>query len=498
MNFADVIKNETKWTLTENGAVALNTTSNKVLDLFSTIGSLRETSDERITTLVSEAYSENPDLAMKTLFWARDIRGGAGERNVFRVAIKWLATYHPDSVRKNIKYFGEYGRFDDLYCLVGTPVENDMWTYVRSQLITDMKMYQAGESVSLLAKWLKTADASSANTRKMGIYTAKKLGLSVYVYKRMVRKLRKRIKIVESQMCAQDWDKIQYDEVPSRASMIYRDAFKRHDEERYSNFINKAISGEVKINASTLYPYDLIEKYESDGWRSYWKEEDASLEALWKNLPNYVEPGTNAVVIADTSGSMMGRPMNSAIGLAIYFAERNTGPYHNLWMNFSTHPSWQQLRGETLQQKLHSINMDNWDGSTNMEAAFRLVLDTAIKNGVKPEEMPKSIIVISDMEINTWGGWGSGGQSYLLGSWTFYDKMRADFAAHGYEIPQVIFWNVNSRHDVFHADSTHKGVVLCSGQSTSTFKTLMNSINETPVEYMMRVLGAERYAVIAA
>lgn len=487
MNFAEAIKNEQKWTLTENGAVALNTTSNRVLDLFSTVGALRNTTPERITTLVSEAYNEDPDLTMKTLFWARDIREGAGERNTFKIAMTWLANHHPESVRKNICYFGEYGRFDDLYCLVGTPVEDDMWKFVRSQLVEDMRNCTDGKSISLLAKWLKTADASSAATRKLGIYTAHKLGLSVYVYKRMVRKLRKYLKIVESQMCAQEWNKIEYDTVPSRASMIYRSAFKRHDEERYDAFINKVLSGETKMNADTLYPYDIIrDMWRIRSWQSF--KEDATIEALWKNLPNYVEPGTNAVIIADTSGSMYGQPIFSSVGLAVYFAERNTGAYHNLWMNFSSRPTWQQLKGETLAQKLNNIDMDNWGSSTNVEAAFNLVLSTAITNHVPKSEMPKAIIVITDMEFDNCGG------RY----WTFYDKMKATYEAYGYEIPQVIFWNVNSRHDVFHADSNRKGVILCSGQSTTTFKTILNSINETPTEYMLRVLNAERYAVIAA
>lgn len=480
MNFAEAVKNESKWTRTENGAMALNTTSDKVLDLFSTVGALRNTTDERITTLVSEAYNENTDLTLKTLFWARDIREGAGERNVFRVAIKWLANYHPDSVSKNIQYFGEYGRYDDLYCLIGTPVEDEMWSYVRAQLIEDMRNCTAGKSISLLAKWLKTADASSDNTRKLGIYTAKKLGLSVYIYKRMVRKLRKHIKIVESQMCAKEWDQIQYDEIPGRASMIYRKAFKRHDEERYNAFIQKAVSGEAKIHSETLYPYDLV--------RQAFNREDMTAEAQWRQLPNYVEPGTNAIVIADTSGSMWGQPICSAVGLALYFAEHNTGAYHNLWMNFSDSPAWQTVRGETLHQKINNACNAHWGMNTNAEAAFDLILSTAIENKVSATEMPKSIIIISDMEFDYCGG----------ARWTFYDRMRAKFAAHGYEIPNVIFWNVNRRHDVFHADKNRKGVILCSGQSTTTFKSILNSINETPTEYMMRVLGGERYAAIAA
>lgn len=487
MDFASAIKNEQKWTRTENGAVALNTTGDAVLNLFSTIGSLRQTDNNRIETLVSEAFAEDPLLTMKCLFYCRDIREGLGERNTFKVAIKYLANKHPEAVEKNINLFGEYGRYDDLYCLVGTPVEDKMWEVVSEQLKADMAAYSENKPVSLLAKWLKTADASSSKTRKMGIYTAQKLGLSVYIYKRLVRKLRKYINITESQMCAQEWDKIDYAAVPSRASMLYRNAFKKHDAMRYNEFINKVNCGEAKINAATLYPYDLIEKYRGGYWSSYWRtNEDAAIEALWKNLPNYVQPGTNAVVIADTSGSMLGRPMNSAVGLAVYFAEHNTGAYHNLWMTFSSCPTWQRLQGQTLCQKLNSMNMHGWDNNTNLRAAFELVLNTAINNRVSPDEMPKSIIVISDMEIDYCGD----------REWTFYDKMKARFAQFGYEIPQIIFWNVNSRHDVFHADSKRKGVILCSGQSTTTFKNLINSVGMTPVEYMKNVLNSERYEAV--
>lgn len=489
MNFANAIKNEQKWTRTENGAVALRTTGEKVLDLFSVVGALRDTDKTRIETLVAEAYNDNPDLTVKTLFYGRDIRGGGlGERETFKIAMQYLAKHHPESVRKNIEYFGEYGRFDDLYCLIDTPVEKDMWEYVKVQLGADMKALIAGKSsISLLAKWLKTADASSPKTRKLGIYTAKNLGMNVYTYKRVIRKLRKHLNIVETKMCENKWGDIQYDQVPGRASMIYRKAFKRHDEDRYDEFLNAVNKGEKKINASTIYPYDLVEKYRNRYW-GWMGAEDPTVEALWNNLPNYVEPGTNAVVMADTSGSMSGRPLNSALGLAIYFAERNTGAYHNLWMTFSSCPRWQELRGETLNQKLNNLDMRGWQMNTNLQAAFELVLETAIKNHVSRNEMPKSIIVISDMEID----------AACSARWTFYDQTRARFAQYGYEIPQIIFWNVNSRHDVFHADSTRKGVILCGGQSATTFKTLINSIGMTPVEYMMSILNDDRYKPIKA
>ena len=496
MNFAEAIKNEQKWTRTENGAVALNTTGTALLDLFSTIGALRERNQIEIETVVEEAYKEDTLNTVKCIFYARDIREGLGERNTFRIALKYLANHHPEAVKDNIHLIAEYGRWDDIYCLVGTPCEDAMWEVVKNQLKEDIKNLNAGKPISLLAKWLKTVDTSSEESKKLGRLTAQKLdlvndkeGWKKYTpYRFYLKNLRSYLKIVEKNMCSNDWDKINYEEVPSRASMIYRNAFRQHDEERYDNFINAVNSGEKKINASTLYPYDIIEKYNSGSWyRQYWsKEEDPTVEALWKNLPNYVQPGTNAVVIADTSGSMIGRPMSSAVGLAIYFAQRNTGAYHNMWMNFSSNPSWQVIKGTQLYQVLNNIDMDNWNGSTNLQAAFNLVLETAIKNHVSVDEMPKSIVVISDMEID----------NCCYSRWTFYDQMRARFAQYGYEIPQVIFWNVNSRHDVFHADSTRKGVILCSGQSTTTFKNLINSIGMTPVEYMMSVLGSKRYEAV--
>lgn len=495
MNFAEAIKNEQKWTRTENGAVALNTTSIALLDLFSTIGALRERNQVEIETMVEEAYKEDALNTVKCLFYARDIREGLGERNTFRIALKYLANNHPEAVKDNIHLIGKYGRWDDIYCLIGTPCEEAMWVVVASQIHKDIEDMNAGKPISLLAKWLKSVDTSSEESKRLGRLTAEKLYLvnpssdwkRYTPYRFYLKNLRSYLKIVEKNMCNNTWDKINYEEVPSRASMIYRNAFNKHDKERYSEFINAVNSGEKKINASTLYPYDIIEKYVNWGWGSYWsKEDDLTVEALWKNLPNYIKPGTNAVVIADTSGSMAGRPMNSAVGLAIYFAQRNTGAYHNLWMNFSSNPSWQIIKGTQLYQILNNINMGNWNSSTNLHAAFNLILDTAIKNHVSADEMPKSIIVISDMEIDQCGD----------RNWTFYDLMRARFAFNGYEIPQVIFWNVNSRHDVFHADSNRKGVILCSGQSTTTFKNLINSIGMTPVEYMMSVLGSNRYEAI--
>ena len=487
MNFAEAANKKSDFTKTENEAVALNTSGNKCLDFYSSVGSLREADDIRITRLFAEAFQEDSLLATKIVFYGRDIRGGLGERKTFRKLIKYMAEYHPETLRPNLNLIGYYGRFDDLYSLIGTPLEKEMWKTMKEQFDIDVLNMVDKKEVSLLAKWIKTADASSPNTRKLGIKTAHELGYSVYEFKRLVRELRQYINITERYMSANEWDRIEYSKVPSRAMMTHRKAFINHDETRFSEFINKTLIGEEKINSSTLYPYDLIEKIVNyDYWNGFKIKEDKTVEAQWKQLPDYVDSNTSAIVMADTSGSMYGRPLCSALGLAIYFAERNKGAYHNLWMSFSSYPKFHSLKGETLAQKLSSIDMEDWQMSTDLKAAFDLILDVAIKNKVSQDEMPKSIIVISDMEIDRCGN----------KEWTFYDKMSHKFKKNGYKIPSIVFWNVNSRHDIFHADSTRKGVQLVSGQSTSTFKNLMNCIDKTPVEAMLYTLNSERYNLI--
>ena len=409
---------------------------------------------------------------------------GLGERETFRKLIRYAAINHPECVEPNIHLIGLYGRFDDLYSLVGTPLEDKMWAYMRSLFAADLELMEAGQPCSLLAKWIKTPDASSPHTRALGIKTAMKLGYSVYDFKRKLRALRKYLDIVEIKMSARKWAEINYSVVPSNAMMKHRKAFWKHDEEGMRRFIEAVDKGEVKINASTLFPYDLVEKI-LDFW-NYKVKEDPVVEAQWKALPNYVEPGTNALVIADTSGSMEGRPMASALGLAVYFAERNTGAYHNLFMSFSSRSTVHELKGETLAQKLESIDMSDWNGSTNLWLAFTNVLEIAVKNAIPKDEMVKSLIVITDMEIDP----------YIVGDWTFYDAMKDIYASNGYDIPNVVYWNVNSRHDVYHADSDRKGVQLVSGQSASTFKQLVGGIGMTPVEMMLKVLNNGRYDLV--
>ena len=485
MNFAEAAKMNAVFTRTENGAVALNTTGDARLDFFGVAGSLRTAEETRITRLFSEAWKADPLFATKIAFYARDVRGGLGERQTFRTLLKYMAEFHPQALRLNLDLIGVYGRYDDLYSLIGTSMENEMWEAMKKQFEEDRENLRAGNTVSLLAKWIKTADASSETTRKLGILTAKRLGYSVYEFKRLVRAMRKQIGIVEALMSAGRWDEIRYSAVPSRAMMIYRNAFMKHDAERYGQFVKKAV--ETVIHSAALYPYDIMEKVLKIGYSGRRVVHDETLEAQWRQLPNYVKAGTNALVIADTSGSMYGRPLATSVGLAVYFAERNTGAYHNMFMSFSGTSRIHMLKGETLAQKVAGIDMHDWECNTNLRAAFEHVLEIAEKNHVSQDEMPKSLIVISDMEIDYCGN----------KDWTFYEKMSIRFRKHGYQIPNIVFWNVASRHDVFHADKHRAGVQLVSGQSTSVFRQVMQCVGMNPVEAMEKIINSERYAAIA-
>ena len=485
MNFSEAMRVESKWTKTENGADAKNTTDSALLDMFATIGSMRERSEDEIIQKFELAFQEDPLGAMRCLFYARDVRGGLGERRVFRVLLPYIAKEHKTELDKNLRLVPEYGRYDDLYSLINTKLEERMWDVIATQLLKDKVNMQKGNPVSLLAKWLKKADSKNPNTKKLGILTAKKLGMSVYDYKRLCVKLRRHIDVVEQRMSANEWDTINYPAVPSRAMMCYREAFSRHDQKRFDEYLDRVQSGEQKINSSTLYPYDIVEKI------LYGYEDSKVLEAQWGNLPDYVDGDVNAVVMADVSGSMSwngGRPLATSIGLAIYFAERNKGAYHNLFMTFSGDPQFVRLKGETITQKIRFALKAKWGCNTDLEAALMKILDVAIKNHCSQEEMPKSLIIISDMEIDDVDG-----QNHRE---NFYDYVSRVYEANGYKIPNVVFWNVDSRHDVFLADKNCKGVQLVSGQSASTFKNLIGCVDKTPVEMVYSVLNSERYQAI--
>lgn len=500
-NFIKSIKNETNETLTENGAVAYRTTNSDLLDLFAVIGALRTRPSQEIETKFIKAFAEDQLLAMKMLFYARNIRGGLGERRTFRILIKYLANYHQEIMAKNINLVPIFGRWDDLYEFVKTPLEDLAFDVIKNQLEADLAALEVGKQISLLAKWLKSTSGVSIESAKLGKLTAKKLHYSYKEYRQILSKLRKQLNIVERNMSKNEWDKIVYNEVPSLAMKKYRNAFGEHNLIKFKEYIEKVKSGEEKINAKTLYPYDIMEAAGlSENWRSSnfsFDKWDEVLEEQWKALPNYIEGNNNILVMADTSGSMSGRPICTSIGLAIYFAERNNGPWHNNFMTFSSKPNFVELKGLNLAEKVRSIPaiVDN----TNIEAAFNLVLQTAINNKLTQEDMPKAIVIISDMEFD--GATGTRyssiyGNTEIARQNKLMDEIAMRFQRHGYIIPKIIYWNVDSRQDVYHGVCEQKNIAMVSGQSVSAFRSVLMAVDEDPYNTMLKTLNDSIYDVV--
>lgn len=502
MDFATAMYREGTHKLTENGAFAYDSTvQGALLDLFSQIGALRPRTDREIEQKFAAAFREDKLLATKMLFYAGDIRqGGLGERRTFRICLHWLAENHPEIVNKNIELIPYFNRFDSWFVLCGTKCEKLMWENVAKTLTEDMKAYNASTAkkivpVSLLAKWMPSENTSSVKTRQMAMKAMRALHLEPRKYRKMLSALRKHINVVERQMSAGEWGLIDYAKVPSYAMHNYGSAFAKHDHERFDAYLKSVSKGEVKINAATLYPYDLVEKYMNTrevgthyGDCFVARNENAVVEAQWKALPNYLTKPMNTVVMADVSGSMHGRPMATSIGLAIYLAQRNVGAYRNQYMTFTDQPHFVNIKeGASLLENVQKVASAGVGYSTNLEKAFQEVLDVAVANKVPANQMPKTFVVISDMEIDHYMRPGR--------HWDFLKVMEARYNAKDYALPRIILWNVNARKDT--VLSQDENTIFISGQSPSSFKALCQNLDGiTAYELMLQVLNGKAYAKV--
>ena len=487
MNIIEAMAREQNYKLTENGAVALKSTLDKTIDFFGVMGAMRNRSEQDIVEMFLEAFAENEETALKMLFYLRDVREGLGERNTFRVICRYLADHRTEAMRRNLNYIPEYGRWDDMYVFVGTKLEKDAFEIMLAQFKRDCENCLAGNKISLLAKWLKSANSKNKETRKLGLLTIKYFGTTETDYRKVLSTLREYLNVTEQKMSANEWDRIDYESVPSVCHNRNRNAFARHDEERYVKFLEAVSNGKSKINANALFPYDIVGKYISNGRWGIGTDLDQTLEAQWKALPNYVEEGKNYLIMADVSGSMSGRPMDTSIGLGLYFAEHNKGEFANRFMTFSSKPELVYFDPRlTLSERVARALRANWGMSTDLEAAFMLLLNSAVRNNVPSEEMPEALIVITDMELDAYSGRRSN---------NFTEEMRRRFEARGYKLPTLVWWNVNARTNTFHAEATDD-VRFVSGSSASVFKDLCDNLGSSPRDLMLRILYSERYEQI--
>ena len=500
MGFIDSIKNEldNETCLTENGAVGFRTTGRKLLDLNFSTASLRNATDEQIANKFMDAYWENPELAMRWLFYCRDIRGGLGERRTFRVVLKNLAQDKPEIVRSVIKFTAEYGRFDDLWCLLDTNLKNDVLAVVKEQFDVDRTNMRNNAPISLLAKWLPSENASSAETKRYGTMIREWYGLSHRDYRKMLSEMRKYIDVVERKMSAKQWGEINYESVPSRANLIYNKAFLRNDEERRREYLNALEKGEVKINAGTLFPHDIVHKYMNGNiFIVDVLPTDSALESLWKALPNTIQDNDNTIVVADGSGSMTCRidpnssvtALDVANALAIYFSERSSGEFKNKYITFSERPQLVDFsNAKTLRNKIQIALRHSECADTNIEATFDLILRTAVNGNMSQEDMPRNILIISDMEFNEAVGFNKPDE-------TLFATISKKYEKHGYKLPRLVFWNVNSRTGTVPVKENELGIALVSGFSVNIVNMVMSDKLDA-YECLLDVLNSERYEPI--
>lgn len=484
----EFLKQEANMTYTENGAITYRSTQSQCLDLFATVGALRRESDGEITDRFLRAYAENADLAMKTLFYARDVRGGIGERRVFRTILRWLADCEPRSVEKNIPYIAEYGRWDDLLALMGTACEPAMMQYIGSQLAADLAAMNTDRPVSLLAKWLPSVNASNGEAVRQGKRIARALGMNDAEYRKTLSALRAKIQIIENNLREKDYT-FDYAKQPAKAMFKYRKAFVRNDGERYAAFMGRVAEGTERLHTGTLAPYEIIKPFV--GGAAVGEEERRAIDATWRAQEDFTG-GENALVVIDGSGSMYGGgeplPAEVALSLGIYYAQRNTGKFRNHFITFSEHPRLVEIKGRDICEQVRYCRQFNEVANTNIQRVFELILNTAVKNRVSREDMPAKLYIISDMEFD----WCVAG-----GALTNFEYAQKLFAQHGYRLPEVVFWNVASRNQQQPVRMNDAGVALVSGCSPRVFSMLKAGIL-SPYAFMLEVLGSERYAAIAA
>ena len=492
--FLNALKSDTNYGYTENGGVKHNSTLNKVLDMFGMGGSMRNRSEDDIITMFKSAYKEDTTLALRCLFYLRDVRGGQGERRFFRICIKWLADQDQSEVENLIPYIAEYGRWDDLFELFGTLCEPAMLGYV-------YHVINKNED-HLIYKWMPSINASSRNTQEHGRKFAREFDMTEREYRKMLTEGRKACNLVETLMSQQMWDQIAFDKLPSRAGLLYKNAFMRREEtkERYAEFMSNK---ETKVNASVLNPVEIAHQiYNYRGWSKPSATERQAWQKYWDNLKDYYggreEPG---IAVVDVSGSMWGQPLEAAVSMGAYIAERGKGPFKDHFITFSSNPELIEFVGSDIYHKFIAARGADWGGSTNIEAVFDMLLNTALQHHTPVEDMPKTLYIFSDMEFNgcitagprSYDRWPYSSRTLNQGQIdTVIEAQARKWQSYGYKIPRVIFWNLDARHN--NIPAIGEGFSYVSGFSMNMVECILSG--KDGVALMLEKLNSKRYEPI--
>lgn len=490
--------------VTENGALGFRTTGSNLLDINFAVASLRKATTEEILDKWVKAYFENPKLAVKWLFFAGDIRGGLGERRLFRTILTYICETNTELAEILIPYIPLYTRWDYVLDSLDNPeLQETILKFIETTLLEDLDGRNEEKPISLLAKWLPSVNSKNKETRRKALIICNYLGWPEKQYRKTLADLRTYLGVVEVRMCANKWNEINYAAVPSKANLIYKNAFMEHDKERREAFLESLAKGETKINASVLYPHDIAHKATHFGWYNVGvNEKDATVIELWKALPDYVQGNSNTIVVSDGSGSMfdeIGGSNISAIevaaSLAIYFSEHQSGQFKDNFITFSENPQLVDLSNcNDIYDKLAATYAHDECSNTNIAKVFDLLLTTAVQKHMTQEEFVDNVLIISDMEFDYMTRAHYNG-TFEAPSKKLFEEIAEKYAEAGYKLPRLIFWNVNSRTGTIPVIENELGVALVSGFSPVIAKMVLSGKTD-PFEVLLDTLNDKRYDAI--
>ncbi len=495
--------------ITENGALGFATTTHPLLDMNFKVSSFRDRSEQEITEEFIKSFYSDRKYTVKWLFFLRDILEGLGERRTFRICLRYLAVSHPQIARAVLRFVPEYGRFDDLLILLDTPLRKEVSALLLTQLNKDLQAMRKNQPISLLAKWLPSINTSSKETRRFAEMLAQDFGMSPRIYRKVLAELRAYLDVVEVKMTNQKWSEVSYEKVPAKASMKYDKAFEKHDAKRHEEYLEQVMLGKVKLNTKGLVPHEIVHKIMGGNY-GFALQDDKLSELMWNCM---MEQGfqndwglDDCIVVADGSGSMYTtvsgesslRAIEVCNALAIYFAQQLKGIYHNKAITFSETPKFINLEpGKTLKEKLEIMFAHHEIANTNIEAVFDLLLRVARSNKISQEELPKQVLIISDMEFDAARGTNHYYYYYTEDQMReqdekLFSKIENKYRQAGFQMPRLIFWNVCGRTDTIPMVDAEQGVCLLSGFSQNAMKVAAHK-EVDPYESLLKTLDSPRY-----
>ena len=449
---------------TDNGMKTNDTSLNACVDLFFAIGSSR---GKDITPLFERAYQEDRVVALRIVAWSRDVRGGAGERSTFRNILNFIEINHPQEMGMFINAGPAFGRWDDILVLKTLMGKKLAFDLIKENLLTHHD--------GLCAKWMPRKGDLAVELRKH-------MGLTPKGYRKTLVTL---TKVVETAMCSGDWDNINFSHVPSVAAARYQKAFGRHTT-KYAEYRAALVAKDpsVKINATAVYPYNVLQSIKMG-------DKDVA-KAQWDSMPNYIGDAL-VLPMCDVSGSMGSAVggnqnlscMDVCISLGLYLADKNTGPFKDMFLTFSEHSKIEVLRGDIL-SKYEQLRRVDWGMNTNLHNAFKEVLRVAETNKVAEKDMPKYVLIMSDMQFDHCAQYDD----------SAIEMIRKKYAASGYTLPNIIFWQLNAKGGNSPVTINDKGTALISGFSPAIMTSVLKAENVDPVSIMLTTVNNERYSVI--